>query len=228
MRISDVDKWATCERYALEASHAQHQFLRRRIHVAAMVGSLVHKLVTGAIDAHDEMEGWRSRSLTCDATTPDVHAALWQAQEISDKIRYQLATDGWTIIGTEEELETEGTTGRLDLIAHYEPTAERAVLDIKTGREIGTGWLQVGGYLNAVNASHTIPLELGGIIHAPRFRQGPYTAHIETRPAPELARAWRRRRTRIDDVLDRRDLPLESPGKHCRRCDIRDCTSRAE
>ena len=53
---------------------------------------------------------------------------------------------GGGYLAREQELRSAELTGHLDLRAWHSDHGE-AIIDLKTG-QIGTAWLQVGGYLN--------------------------------------------------------------------------------
>ena len=65
-------------------------------------------------------------------------------------------------------------TGHLDLRAWHSDHGE-AIIDLKTGAQIGAAWLQVGGYLTpvpskAIFLAYGLPHLLGGVLHVPRTR----------------------------------------------------------
>ena len=221
MRISDVADWTLCERYALESPKT-----RSRPHVAAMVGQMTHRLLVD--ETQGDVENWNAvlnpqDPVVFDAVTPTYNHAAWQAHDMVKAARDELKRDGWTILETEQAIEHDGVTGRWDIKAWNQNHRVTALLDLKTGHSIGAGWLQVGGYL-AIGGSDCA---FGGIVHAPRSRQGPYTATIETRDANVLIEQWEQRRERVAEI-ENGGLPLASPGPHCRRCRVQLCGARAE
>ena len=86
-----------------------------------------------------------------------------------------LVDKGWGILGQEEALgRPPELTGHLDLRAWHSDHGE-AIIDLKTGAQIGAAWLQVGGYLTLYmqhNPEKRMrPTEsYGGVLHVPRTR----------------------------------------------------------
>ena len=63
---------------------------------------------------------------------------------------------GWGILGQEEALgRPPELTGHLDLRAWHSDHGE-AIIDLKTGAQIGAAWLQVGGYLTPCTARQQV------------------------------------------------------------------------
>ena len=60
------------------------------------------------------------------------------------------------------------------------------MIDFKTGRTIGSAWLQLAGYLSIYKGA---PLSFAGIVHVPRSKLEP-TGTITFRDPAELARVW--------------------------------------
>ena len=135
MRVSDIANWASCEAYAF---HAPPRPVGRA-NVAAYVGSLAHAMV--ADEALPEPDG----RIAYDATTPTERAAQIQATSIAKVARKLLVDRGWGILSREQELRSDDLTGHLDIRAWHSDHGE-AIIDLKTG-QIGTAWLQVGGYV---------------------------------------------------------------------------------
>ena len=138
LRVSDISNWSACESYAF---HAPPRPVGRA-NVAAYVGSLAHAMV--ADEALPEPDG----RIAYDATTPTERAAQIQATSIARVARKLLVDRGWGILAREEALRSDDLTGHLDLRAWHSDHGE-AIIDLKTG-QIGTAWLQVGGYMNAI------------------------------------------------------------------------------
>ena len=116
----------------------------------------------------------------------------------------------------EAELQvTDGDdSGHLDILAWHGETQRTAIIDLKTGRSIGAGWLQVGGYLVVEGSS----IDYGGILHVPRVAVSKEPkGTLEVRDGSRLATAWMEARARIDAVLAGATA-LRSPGQHCGRC----------
>ena len=108
-----------------------------------------------------------------DAITPTVHAATVQAHAIAKEASDCLAREGWSIMEAEREVKGQDVTGHLDILAWHGESQRTAIIDLKTGRDIGAGWLQVGGYLS-LHAAEVQPQAVfyvgqvdGGILHVP-------------------------------------------------------------
>ena len=140
LRVSDISNWSACEAYAF---HAPPRPVGRA-NVAAYVGSLAHAMV--ADEPLPEPDG----RIAYDATTPTERAAQIQATSIARVARKLLVDRGWGILAREQELRSADLTGHLDLRAWHSDHGE-AIIDLKTG-QIGTAWLQVGGYINLGSA----------------------------------------------------------------------------
>ena len=209
MRVSAIADWTTCEAMALTDPRPE-----ARIHVAAWVGTMAHAILLGTTL---EPRPLRQRF---DATTKTAHAADVQALSIAQEASRTLDAEGWSIMERELVVSDNGDTGHLDMLAWHEDTKQTAIIDLKTGRDIGAGWLQVGGYLAL--KSHTAD---GGILHVPRVAvDREPKATLEMRDGGSLVRAWSAAKDRIDAVLAGA-IPLRSPGQHCGRC-ASDCPVR--
>ena len=117
-------------------------------------------------------------------------------------------------------------TGHLDLRAWHSDHGE-AIIDLKTGAQIGAAWLQVGGYLRLYQ-QHYISERwsgYGGVLHVPRTRiDRDVKGTLELRLHHPLAEAWDANIARIQAVMEGA-LPTRSPGLHCARC-AADCPVR--
>ena len=112
-------------------------------------------------------------------------------------------------------------TGHLDLRAWHSDYGE-AIIDLKTGAQVGTAWLQVGGYLLLTPE----PTNYGGVLHVPRTRiDRDVKGTLELRPSEPLMGAWQPHRIRIAAIMAGA-LPTRSPGLHCARC-AADCPVRS-
>ena len=142
-----------------------------------------------------------------------------------------LARSGWVVIEQEQEYRDRRDVGHLDLLAWHGEAKQLAVIDLKTGRNVGAGWLQVGGYLSLHGYQDPIGRTLvpnGGILHIPRQRvDRPVSGRLEIRNGKDLRELWLRRRERIERVLDG-EAPMPTPGLHCGRCGVSGCMARAE
>ena len=210
MRVSDISNWASCEAYAF---HAPPRPVGRA-NVAAYVGSLAHAMVADM--PLPEPDG----RIAYDATTPTERAAQIQATSIAKVARKLLVDRGWGILAREEALRSDDLTGHLDLRAWHSDHGE-AIIDLKTG-QIGTAWLQIGGYIALLNQ----PVHYGGVLHVPRVRiDKEAKGTLEFRPAAGLRTAWVTNMQRIDAVLQGAN-PTRTPGMHCTRCTL-DCPVRS-
>ena len=229
MRISQIGEWSNCEQMAL-GSPARSS---RVTTAAAWVGTLAHSRLTGVpvVEAPAHV-AWD------EITRVPRHSEL-QASDIADEGRRLLAELGWTplereqIVGRPDSF--SGDTGHLDMRAWHDQHGE-AVIDLKTGRDVGAAWLQVGGYIDALwdGGGPTIhpnsnilraPL-WGGVLHVPRvgIRKAP-TGTLSFRRATELVRVWRVARERIAAVLQG-EPALRTPGQHCQWCREHPCVVR--
>ena len=209
MRVSAIADWTTCEAMALSDPRPE-----ARVHVAAWVGTLAHAILLDTAP-----ESWHPR-LRFDATTKTAHEADVQALALAREAKRCLDRKGWTIMEAEREVKGNGDAGHLDILAWHGEAHRSAIIDLKTGRGIGAGWLQVGGYIQMLGeeAGRWPPVESGGILHVPRVAVSKEPkATLEVRDSADLARVWRTAKSRIDLVL--RGAPaLRSPGQHCGRC----------
>ena len=202
MRVSAIADWTTCEAMALTDPRPE-----ARVHVAAWVGTMAHAILLGtALERRPPRQRF-------DATTQTAYAADVQALAIAQEARRALDAVGWSIMERERVVSGDGDTGHLDILAWHEDTKRTAIIDLKTGRGIGAGWLQVGGYL----ALSRLTVD-GGILHVPRVAVSKEPkATLEMRDGGSLVQAWAAAKDRIDAVLAGA-VALRSPGQHCGRC----------
>ena len=209
MRVSAIAAWTTCEAMALSDPRPE-----ARVHVAAWVGTMAH-----AILLNTEPESWQPR-LRFDATTKTAHEADVQSLALAKEATRVLKDKGWSIMEAEREVKGNGDAGHLDILAWHGETKRTAIIDLKTGRDIGAGWLQVGGYIQMLGdeAGRWPAVDDGGILHVPRVAVSKEPkATLEVRDSADLARVWRTAKSRIDAVLAGA-MALRSPGQHCGRC----------
>ena len=213
IRVSDVSAWAACEQYGLEAKTEPS-----KLAAATMVGSYAHSLVTG-----HELD-WPER-ITYDRLTPTMRVLGAQARALAEAAKRELETSGWVVLDTEQRVGVHGLSGHYDLRAAHVQGGS-AIIDFKTGVQVGAGWLQVGGYLDLYAESTGRLPAFGAILHVPRvaISKDP-VARLDCRPAFEVATAWRVWKHRIAEVLDG-GLATRSPGLHCRQCPDVDCPVR--
>ena len=222
MRVSAIADWTTCEAMALADPRPE-----ARVHVAAWVGTLAHAILLDAAP-----ESWQPRRLRFDATTKTAHEVAVQSLAIAREARQVLDDEGWSIMEAERAVAGDGDTGHLDILAWHGETQRTAIIDLKTGRDIGAGWLQVGGYLALFRSDKVLrtmaygtPYDAsndvhGGILHVPRVAVSKEPkATLEIRDGYNLMQAWWTARSRYDDVLAGA-TPLRSPGQHCGRCAV--------
>ena len=212
MRVSDIANWSACEAMALHSPPRAPG----RTNVAAWVGTMAHALIAEELIPDQEYA-----RIAYDQLTPTEHVAQVQAQSIAKCARRLLVDQGWGILGQEEALgRPPELTGHLDLRAWHSDHGE-AIIDLKTGGQIGAAWLQVGGYL-LLSPSFA---HYGGVLHVARNRiDRDVKGALELRPSEPLMRAWQHSMRRINDVLAGA-LPTRSPGLHCARC-AADCPVR--
>ena len=217
MRVSDIANWSNCEAMALHSPPRQ----AGRTNVAAWVGTMAHAILSG--QPVPPTEG----RIAYDQLTPTQHVAMIQAGSIARHARTLLVDKGWGILGQEEALgRPPELTGHLDLRAWHSDHGE-AIIDLKTGEQIGAAWLQVGGYLRLYQ-QHYISERwsgYGGVLHVPRTRiDRDVKGTLELRLHHPLAEAWDANMARIQEVMAGA-LPTRSPGLHCARC-AADCPVR--
>ena len=186
-----------------------------RTNVSAWVGTMAHAILSG--QPVPPTEG----RIAYDQLTPTQHVAMIQAGSIARHARKLLVDKGWGILGQEEALgRPPELTGHLDLRAWHSDYGE-AIIDLKTGAQIGAAWLQVGGYISLLQSGS----DHGGVLHVPRTRiDRDVKGTLETRAGLPLAQAWAANMVRIDAVMFGA-LPTRSPGLHCARC-AADCPVR--
>ena len=192
MRVSDIANWAACEAMALHSPPRQ----AGRTNVAAWVGTMAHALI-----AEEPIPDQEYGRIAYDQLTPTEHVAQVQAQSIARHARKLLVDKGWGILGQEEALgRPPELTGHLDLRAWHSDYGE-AIIDLKTGAQIGAAWLQVGGYLTLYgNEVGRWPgASYGGVLHVPRTRiDRDVKGTLGKRPGLLLAQAWAANMVRID------------------------------
>ena len=226
MRISDVGNFVTCEAMALQDKPPS-----KSMSAAAMVGTMAHAYVSGQtrVDV-PEIIRW-------DNVTPTKRVALAQAGSIADKVEHLLEQSDLHVRALEYEVDVVThlpihigpddnpyDTGRIDIMGVCDVGG--VVLDLKTGRDIGAGWLQLGGYLSSFDTY--VEAARGGILHVPRMAIGKDQAGtLEIRDREDLVYLWDIQRSRIDDVTCHGHDPMRSPGSHCKYCAVADCAVRA-
>ena len=220
MRISDIDRWVNCE---AEALHGTRE--RGSLTAALVVGLKAHAMLAG--ESFKSVGGIGIEGMIAwDDVTPTGYSASRQAMAISEAARKALSEQGWIICDVEGVVKSQeqgGDRGRYDIIASH-VLLGLAVVDLKTGQGIGSAWLQVGGYIE--EAKHPA-LTYGGVLHAPRVKQGKdVVTKLEFRPEEPLRNAWRAWRQRREAVVEEGLPPLRRPGQHCRRCSLTDCPVR--
>lgn len=236
-RISEINAWTTCELRA--ASSIASPRPESAPHVAGWVGTLAHRMTERALIAHrpdddDAAAPEAPPRLRYDATTRTLDQARRQAAAVSAAVVDALRRLDAVALRAEQEVALGGLTGHYDLIIalHVDPAhrarlhqpREVALCDIKTGRDVGAAWLQIGGYIEAVRAApggDQLGVSLGAVIAAPRT--DPENVTIEARPADELAAAWRAAYARARAVIYEGARPIARPGAHCAHCTVRRC-----
>ena len=217
MRVSDIANWAACEAMALHSPPRQ----AGRTNIAAWVGTMAHAILAG--QPVPPTEG----RIAYDQLTPTQHVAQVQAGSIARHARKLLVDKGWGILGQEEALgRPPELTGHLDLRAWHSDHGE-AIIDLKTGAQIGAAWLQVGGYLSLYGDQAGVwpAAANGGVLHVPRTRiDRDLKGTLELRRGLSLSTAWLQNTARIYEVMGGA-LPTRSPGLHCARC-AADCPVR--
>ena len=187
---------------------------------AALVGTAAHALLAGL--PLPKLVG----RISWDQTTPSAFHLHKQAEAIAAAGTDVLNHEGWVADVYEEFVFDDENTGHADIIARH-PVHGTAIIDLKTGRSTGGGWIQVGGYaLLASLAGHDI--ETVGILHVPRVKLGVEPkAGLEVRPVAGVAQAYEAQMHRIKAIVKQGAAATFSPGDHCGWCRI-DCAVRAK
>ena len=188
---------------------------------AAYVGKLAHALLTGV---HD---GPQPQVVAWDKVTKNESEAQVQRHDIAEQAMRLLEDHGWAITAAEVECGRDDgelpVSGRCDLIVE-DPVGRNAVVDLKTGQQVGGAWLQVGAYLLDPDFAGYD----GGILHVPRSRSVDRMverSRFEVRSGTDLMLManWEHRRAK--QVVES-DMPRRTPGSHCEGCPITDCPVR--
>ena len=210
MRVSAIADWTTCEAMALTDPRPE-----ARVHVAAWVGTLAHAYLLGTPPIVPNR-------LRFDTITQTADQAIIQAGAIACEARRRLDYEGWTIMEAERAVEHNGDIGHIDIIAWHGETKRTAIIDLKTGRDTGAGWLQVGGYIQLLGDEAGVwpAVDVGGILHVPRVAVSKEPkATLEVRDGLALLQAWSAAKDRIAAV-HYGATALRSPGQHCNRCSV--------
>ena len=216
-RISDVGRWTTCEAWAMTG----REIVDQRKPVAAWVGTMAHQFLGGVERASDCKQPSR-HSVAFDSVTPLPSVAISQAWDVAFKAKTLLDSYDLTIFQTEVPVNEGAQRGRSDLLV-TDRKNRAGVLDLKTGKTLGSAWLQLAGYLDAWEG---VPLSFAGIIHVPRSKLEP-SGTITFRDPAELVKVWKATIKRVDEVVISAE-PTYSPGTHCSRCPLDKCAVRME
>ena len=214
MRISSISDWSLCEAMALHAPPRQ----AGRTNVAAFVGTTAHAFMVSPVLKIDTPE-----RIAWDALTPSMHHAKTQAVAIAEYASKLLTDSGWGVLEREEELRRDELIGHLDIRAYHHDYGE-AIIDLKTGAQVGAAWLQCGGY---IHLSNDVTTPMGGVLHVPRVAiSKDVKGSLEFRDGLALEMAWVRNHSRIAEIIEDNEGPTYSPGYHCGRCHLADCAVR--
>ena len=232
MNISEIVEYTICERRALRGGRKSPGIRS----AAALVGTMTHARLVEVAAPHsrdgDESEPVPER-IAWDSLTPSFVVAEMQAWDCAEAVWCKLQDDGWGIVESECEVvrtyrtrtnEAQIIRGRYDLL--LAKSTFRAIAEIKTGVGLG-GWLQLGGYLGALDgSSEAMTSHYGMLIHVPRTAPNRHVeATLTIRDAHELTQdfdAWRRRIAEISTGAPE----TASPGIHCAQCSVSECGSR--
>ena len=182
---------------------------------------MAHQFLANGVKVLDVERLPRSQ-VAFDSITPRPSTAISQAQDMAVKAQELLDRYGFTIFQNEVLVEEGVHRGRIDLLVTDQKN-RAGVLDFKTGRTIGAGWLQLAGYLDAWDG---VPLSFAGIVHVPRSKLEP-SGTITFRDPAELVKAWKNTIKRVVEVVAHAE-PTYSPGAHCSRCPLKECAVRME
>ena len=226
MRVSDISKWLSCERMAL--SHNQ-EWDKGKESAAAYVGTLTHRILSGEAITDAEIQSVSDQTIAWDATTPTQRDAVLQARRMAYAADTLLEKQGFYVVATEHRVANGQVIGHFDLQV-YSADHGNGILDLKTGRTLGQGWIQLGGYLDlcshATWEDELVNFEYGGILHVPRTKKEKPVPTLEIRPSEGLKAVWTQRKGRINDIIDGA-MPLVTPGFHCSRCAL-ECAVRSD
>ena len=216
MRISSINQWSQCEAKALRAPTTPY-----RQSAAALVGTAAHAALAGLPSPE------LPRRVSWDQTTPSAFHLWKQAQAIADTGGEALDRDGWFVDEYEEFVFDDENTGTRRHHCKALQIMAQAIIDLKTGRSVGGGWLQVGGYaLLASLAGHDI--KTVGILHVPRVKLGVEPkAALTLRPVKGVAQAYEAQLLRVKAIVEQGAAATYSPGDHCGWCRV-DCAVRAK
>ena len=217
-RISDISRWAACEAWAMTGQEAGGD----RTPVAAWVGTMAHRFLEDSSLSAFGIKQPERYSVAFDLVTPTPAVAISQAQDLAGAGRDLLKRYGLKIVDSEVPVEEGSYRGTIDLIV-MDQKNRAGVLDFKTGRTIGTAWLQLAGYLHAWDGAQ---LSFAGIVHVPRSKKEPLGT-INFRDPFQLVGAWKATTERIDEV-SATGAPTYSPGTHCAYCPLKDCAVRTK
>ena len=217
MRISDVEKWAACEMYAVQDAGRGAEGVASAV---ALVGILAHGLVSGDDDIVDRLCNER---YVWDSLTSTYAMAAAQAKLIASSAINKLRIGGWMTIEVEGVVADDLAHGRYDLHVWHKDRGD-ALIELKTGRTPGSAaWLQVAAYISGSDTD----IRWGGVLHVPR---GSLSAHplatLEVRRAGALLLEWQTLAARIAKVQGGSERAIRTPGLHCNRCRVEGCAVR--
>ena len=219
IRVSEVSGWVQCER---RAHHTPPKRKSRKTSAAELVGTLAHDLIAG-MDNHTVPV-----RIYWDSTTPTFDVAVQQARLIANRVTELLEHYQLEIEDVEIEMEHLGVKGRTDMLVFDRKTNRHILIDIKTGQNVGAGWLQVGGYLWLAKALNPTEIQVGAVLHVPRMQATKDVKAVLTlRDAHELIMEWEQYMGRYRDLFEGERIALPSPGFHCKHCPVTPCTVRA-
>ena len=217
-RISDVSRWTACEAWAMTGQDVGSG----RKPVAAWVGTMAHRFLADDGFSTQGTELPSRSQVAFDSVTPLPSVAISQACDLAIEAHKLLTRYGLTIFQSEVPVEDAFHRGVIDLLV-LDQKNRAGVLDFKTGKTIGSAWLQLAGYLSIYEGA---PLSFAGIVHVPRSKLEP-AGTITFRDPADLVSAWQRTIGRVAEVVISAE-PTYSPGTHCSRCPLEGCAVRME
>ena len=143
MRVSDISNWSACE--------SNTRFTPRRVRWAAPTSPLTWVSLAHAMVADEPLPEPSGANVRLPTMPPRRRSGRRKSrQRQSPGLPASCWLTGVGAYWQKQELRSDAMTGHLDMRAWHSDHGE-AIIDLKTG-QIGTAWLQVGGYLNAIVA----------------------------------------------------------------------------
>ena len=230
---SQLARWMQCEKRALHQFHYPNDS-PRVVHVAQWVGSAVHAMCND-----EEMPEFpKDKYVRYDHHTPTRVNALNTAHLMYAKLRHVAERNNIDILSREDRtLKMRDPDwplnvylqGTIDIVGFKEPGFELTIIDIKTGEDFHSAWLQLGAY--AAVLDHWNPAcDLLAVIHLRRkdLLLPDYEPQIYFNDAEKCKDLALTVVNRIVDLIHSESQePTACPGLHCNSCNVPECAIRA-